>query len=103
MPIDRASHTPRYLKALSSRLRKALGSPDSERACAARLGPLVERLKTLDRRAVVDSAALESYAWMLEEFQVSLFDQRLGTAMPSSEKRLQRLWDQAVQTASRRR
>ena len=33
-------------------------------------------------------AAVEEYYWMLEEFNVSLFAQELGTAIPVSEKRL---------------
>jgi ATP-dependent helicase HrpA len=32
------------------------------------------------------------YRWMLEEYRVSLFAQKLGTAIPVSPKRLEQQW-----------
>jgi len=34
----------------------------------------------------------QQYRWMIEEFRVSLFAQELGTAMPVSDKRLNKQW-----------
>jgi ATP-dependent helicase HrpA len=38
------------------------------------------------------SAPAQHYRWMLEEFRVSLFAQRLGTKTPVSTKRLDEQW-----------
>ena len=37
-----------------------------------------------------------TYRFMLEEFRVSLFAQRLGTRIPVSKKRLEAAWGKAV-------
>ncbi|MBC8289899.1 MAG: DUF3418 domain-containing protein, partial [Planctomycetes bacterium] len=37
---------------------------------------------------------LEYYRWMIEELRVSLFAQELGTAIPVSEVRLEKQWEQ---------
>jgi ATP-dependent helicase HrpA len=37
---------------------------------------------------------LESYQWALEEYRVSLFAQQLGTKIPISGKRLDKMWQQ---------
>jgi ATP-dependent helicase HrpA len=55
---------------------------------ALELGPLAE----LD-------VELTQFRWMVEEFRVSLFAQRLGTLLPVSAKRLERQW-QIVEQAS---
>ena len=36
---------------------------------------------------------LDHYRWMLEEFRVSLFAQKLGTAITVSQKKLNEHWD----------
>ena len=40
-----------------------------------------------------DDPAVTEYRWLLEEFRISLFAQELGTAVPVSAKRLDRMWD----------
>ena len=42
-------------------------------------------------QGIVD-AELMHLRWMLEEYRVSLFAQKLGTAIPASPKRLEQQW-----------
>jgi len=47
----------------------------------------------------LDDPELALYRWMLEEYRVSLFAQRLGTSIPASAKRLDRQWSKVRSTA----
>jgi ATP-dependent helicase HrpA len=59
---------------------------------------LAPHLERLQKKAKVYpgllalSAPAQHYRWMLEEFRVSLFAQRLGTKTPVSTKRLDEQW-----------
>jgi ATP-dependent helicase HrpA len=44
--------------------------------------------------------AMTHYRWLVEEFRVSLFAQRLGTRVPVSKKRLEAAWTAAVNDSS---
>lgn len=87
---------PRYLKAVPLRYEKLRsGGAAADRASSAELGELWQRC--FARKARIDSAGLVDpewtlYRWMLEEYQVSLFAQRLGTAMKVSSVRLEKQW-----------
>ncbi len=92
---ERLSRYPRYLEALRLRLERiATGGANDARRCA--------EIAPLWRRYVVRAAAhrargrhdpeLERYRWMIEEYRVSLFAQRLGTAEPVSRQRLDAQW-----------
>lgn len=80
---------PRYLQAIDVRLEKApfLGPRDK---------PNTEELQTLWQRYLERAAQLQlskpeqlqTLRWMLEEYRVSLFAQKLGTRMPVSGKRI---------------
>jgi ATP-dependent helicase HrpA len=48
-------------------------------------------LDALDRGCPYDEA-LDSFRWLVEEYRVSLFAQKLGTAQKVSEKRLADAW-----------
>ena len=41
--------------------------------------------------------AAERYRWLVEEFRVAVFAQILGTAVPASVQRLDRLWQEVTQ------
>ena len=43
-----------------------------------------------------DEAAAERYRWLVEEYRVAVFAQSLGTAVPASRQRLDRLWAEVV-------
>jgi ATP-dependent helicase HrpA len=91
-------HLPRYLKAMSIRLRKLMNAGLARDAAAmAEISGFWEQYKqrqaTYDRQGRSD-ANLELFRWMLEEFRVSLFAQELKAAVPVSAQRLQKLWEQ---------
>jgi len=62
----------------------------------SRLGRLLPVARRRRREALEDGALydeqLDSFRWLLEEFRVSLFAQRLGTDGKVSEKRLAQAW-----------
>ena len=51
-----------------------------------------ERRAILLAKQGVTNPQVEQFRWMLEEYRVSLFAQKLGTAVPVSEKRLEKQW-----------
>ena len=87
---------PRYLKAVPVRYEKIRkGGGPADRAGSAELAGLWTRC--FDRKARLDAAGLVDpqwplYRWMLEEYQVSLFAQQLGTALKVSAVRLEKQW-----------
>ncbi|MBO7726405.1 MAG: ATP-dependent RNA helicase HrpA [Thermoguttaceae bacterium] len=87
---------PRYLKAIPVRYEKIRkGGGPADRAYSAELAGLWTRC--FDRKARLDAAGLVDpewplYRWMLEEYQVSLFAQQLGTAVKVSSVRLEKQW-----------
>lgn len=95
-PIRWLWEYPRYLKAIPIRYEKLRsGGAAADRASSAELAGLWTRC--FDQRARQDAAGIldpqwEIYRWMLEEYQVSLFAQRLGTAVKVSAVRLEKQW-----------
>lgn len=88
---------PRYLTCIRMRLdRLNSGGAARENALLSDFAPYQDRylmreqeLKK-ERRA---SAMLDHYRWMLEEFRVSLFAQKLGTAIRVSGRKLDEQWE----------
>tara|TARA_R100000005_G_scaffold94241_1_gene71626 strand:+ start:401 stop:4162 length:3762 start_codon:yes stop_codon:yes gene_type:complete len=97
-PAEWLAQYPRYMKALKQRaenLKGQLARDDSHRERLQKFAePLQQALQGSPRLLALCPAAV-TYRWMLEEFRVSLFAQRLGTRTPVSDKRLQQQW-QAV-------
>lgn len=87
---------PRYLDAILFRIEKAPQKPNADRAAMAQLKPLYERhynrLEKQGKAAYLAKPAWIEYRWALEELRVSLFAQSLKTAIPVSEKRLNKMW-----------
>jgi ATP-dependent helicase HrpA len=91
----RLGQLPRYLNARAVRVERAAVDTEKDRLKAHQLNKFTEALERLlgslsDDTSEEKRAALEEYFWMLEEFYVSLFAQELGTAIPVSEKRLEK-------------
>lgn len=76
---------PRYLKALALRSERASLQPARDQERARLVAPWVEAAT----RVPAENA--EPYRWMLEEYRVSVFAQELGTRLPVSPKRLEKL------------
>ncbi|HDK43796.1 MAG TPA: DUF3418 domain-containing protein, partial [Desulfobacteraceae bacterium] len=90
-------HTERYLKALAIRMERAEQAPAKDAAKSARLEAAVNRLQNLpdtDGRSAPCIRLLAEYRLMVDEFRVSIFAPELGVAIPVSEKRLQKKWQE---------
>jgi ATP-dependent helicase HrpA len=93
-------HAARYLRAIRERLERLSGGN------LARDQVYCDEILTRwhaylaqseqDRQRGLHNPDLTTYRWMLEEYRVSLFAQKLGTAMPVSAKRLDQQWQKAV-------
>ena len=87
---------PRYFRAICMRLDAlAGGGAGRDRQSLDELRPRWELyLETARQHAAqnVYDPELVQYRWMLEEYRVSLFAQKLGTAVPVSPKRLDQQW-----------
>jgi ATP-dependent helicase HrpA len=85
---------PRYIRALETRLEKLPMQISKDRQWLDEIQQFSQRLEdyqsaSLSRQLSVE---LESYEWAIEEYRVSLFAQQLGTRMPISSKRLEKMW-----------
>ncbi len=83
---------PRYLEAISYRIdKRSSTSREKEDDAMAQLDHYWQQYETLksaqDAQAIVDPE-LETLRWMIEEFRVSLFAQKLGTVIKVSPNRL---------------
>ena len=85
----------RYLQALALRIERAEHSPAKDEQKAKRLQPVLgrlEQIKAYKNRSVPCRKEIALYRRMIEEFRVSVFAPEMGTALPVSEKRLNRQW-----------
>ncbi len=94
-PWDWLRHYPRYFRAIGSRLENLpSGVPrDIEKyeEFQLRWQLYTEQAERQQSQGIVN-LELIYYRWMLEEYRVSLFAQKLGTAIPVSPKRLDQQW-----------
>ena len=94
-PWAQLAEVPRYLAALDRRLGKFVENPARDARHAESVAQWWERYRErLDhnRKAGRVEPALESFRWLLEELQVSLFAQELKTPFPVSYKRVEKAW-----------
>jgi len=94
--FSRLTHLPRYLRAMDARAKKARENPGRDEDRARIVAGFERRLNEL-KRTSAETGTVEELRWMLEEFRVSVFAQELGTAVPISEKRLERKFSEARQ------
>ncbi|CAH0182758.1 hypothetical protein SRABI76_01573 [Microbacterium oxydans] len=92
--IDRLAHFPRYLEAMRDRLKTLASEPGKDRARMSEFERMAKVFQ--DAGGVIplpkDAApALVETRWLLEEYRVSVFAQRLGTAQPVSPQRIQKV------------
>ncbi len=97
--IDEANlqQYPRYLQAISVRLEKARQDSARDRQLRLQIAPFQQdyiKRRALHEKNRIESAQLEHFRWMLEEFRVSLFAQTLKTRYPVSAKRLKKFWQE---------
>lgn len=88
---------PRYFQCMRLRIdRLKSGGLKTEQKLSAEYSEFEHRY--LERRQQhttqqISDPMLDHYRWMLEEFRVSLFAQKLGTAITVSQKKLNEHWD----------
>lgn len=88
---DELRHFPRYFKGIQRRLQKLAENPTKDRALRVQVQPFWDQWKAKQQQGKTNEK-LHEYRWMLEEFRISLFAQELGTAKPTSAKRLEAAW-----------
>ncbi|MDR0436604.1 MAG: DUF3418 domain-containing protein, partial [Propionibacteriaceae bacterium] len=95
------SGLPRYLKAALLRLETLHANPALDGPRMAQVDEMrdvyAELLDALPPGHPVPDE-VDDIGWLIEEFRVQVFAQRLGTAMPVSEKRLRRVVSQLLTT-----
>jgi ATP-dependent RNA helicase HrpA len=90
----------RYLTAMRMRLQRAdSGGLKTELSLMEKFAPYESRYRQRlaeHRQQKVTDPMLQHYRWMLEEFRVSLFAQKLGTAIAVSGKKLDEHWQRVT-------
>jgi ATP-dependent helicase HrpA len=100
---DHLVQYPRYIRALEIRLEKLPMQISKDRQWMEEIQQFSQRTNdqepaSLSRELAVD---LQVYEWAVEEYRVSLFAQQLGTKMPISSKRLEKMWQQLYERLRR--
>jgi ATP-dependent helicase HrpA len=92
----RMGHYPRYLEAMEERLLALRENPTRDHQRMNQVMPWWSRyLERLEEGAIYDEA-MDEFRWLIEEYRVSVFAQRLGTAVKVSEKRLATAWQKVL-------
>jgi ATP-dependent helicase HrpA len=95
-PWEWLRHCPRYFQAITTRLDAlAGGGMARDRQRFEEFLPwwegYLQRAEQHEAQGIFDPELVQ-FRWMLEEYRVSLFAQKLGTAVPVSAKRLEQQW-----------
>ncbi|RNC81577.1 MAG: ATP-dependent RNA helicase HrpA [Phycisphaera sp.] len=96
LPLSRLKNMPRYLEAILYRVDAARGkgvSRDTEllQSVLPHWRRCIDRARTLHDLGLHDPQ-LDTYRWMIEEYRVQLFAQRLGTQGKINAKTLEEQW-----------
>lgn len=91
---NRLDHLPRYMKAVAIRAERGVLNLGNEQKKSKDLMEFVRHLEGLRTRVTSATSddkrkSIEEFAWMIEEYKVSLFAQELKTSIPVSRKRLE--------------
>jgi ATP-dependent helicase HrpA len=89
--IDRLAHFPRYLTAMLDRLKTLTTEPGKDRARMTEYERMAKAFEDAGGTIPLPRDAaptLVETRWLLEEYRVSVFAQRLGTAQPVSPQRI---------------
>ncbi|MFL2529046.1 MAG: ATP-dependent RNA helicase HrpA [Candidatus Azotimanducaceae bacterium] len=88
IPLHWLSQYPRYLSAIRFRMNKLTFNLERDHAATHEVLGFAEKIT--DR--YIEGSEMELYRWMVEEFRISIFAQKLGTSLPVSAKRLEKQW-----------
>ncbi len=89
-------HFPRYVAAIEERLQQAADNPQRDLQRLREIQPFQNHYQQRLESGADYDAALDAYRWLLAEYRVSVFAQRLGTAGKVSAKRLRQAWQEVV-------
>lgn len=88
---DRLTHFPRYLDGMLERLKMLESEPGKDRARMSEYERMAKAFEDAGGMIPLSSDAaprLVEVRWLLEEYRISVFAQRLGTAQPVSPQRI---------------
>ncbi len=90
---ERLTHIARYIKAIDIRAQRASVNFEKDELKAKKLKIYVDGLNEMLKKlssfvSEEKKQAIEEYFWLIEEYKVSVFAQELKTALPVSEKKL---------------
>jgi ATP-dependent helicase HrpA len=88
----------RYCRGLQIRIERAYAAPDKDRTKASQLQPYASRLQELAIKEPSPECRrlLREYEDMLAEYKISLFAQEMKTRFPVSTKRLDKKWQEII-------
>ena len=92
LECGRLAHYARYLKAVEERLEQLELNPLRDLQRQKEVEPWWRRYQEALASGAEYDEAMDRYRWLLHEFRVSVFAQRLGTAAKVSPKRLAEAW-----------
>ncbi len=95
---DRLEDYPRYLDAIAQRLEVIEYDPRRDHDRMQGVRPFWERYLEHLEQGFSYTQALDGYRWLLEEYRVQVFAQKLGTRHKVSPERLERTWEQVVKS-----
>lgn len=89
--MERLAHLPRYLDGMLERLKTLSNEPGRDRTRMTEYERVAKSFE--DAGGTIPLAAdapahLQEVRWLLEEYRISVFAQRLGTAQPVSPQRI---------------
>ncbi|WP_406246025.1 ATP-dependent RNA helicase HrpA [Microbacterium sp. M] len=91
---ERLSHLPRYLDGMLDRLNTLANEPGKDRTRMSEFERMARAFEdaggTIPLAADAPQSLVEA-RWLLEEYRISVFAQRLGTAQPVSPQRIQKV------------
>ena len=94
--MQRIQHVPRYIEAMRIRLEDMNIDPDRDADRQAVIDSVKAQLAAKLSRLPAGREKTQAYkdiVWRIEELRVSLFAQRLGTAKPVSQRRVEKMID----------
>lgn len=92
--VDRLAHFPRYLDGMLDRLKTLANEPGKDRTRMSEFERMAKVFEDAGGTIPLEPgapAALVETRWLLEEYRVSVFAQRLGTAQPVSPQRIMKV------------
>ncbi|WP_164234485.1 ATP-dependent RNA helicase HrpA [Microbacterium hydrocarbonoxydans] len=89
--VERLAHLPRYLDGMLERLKTLANEPGKDRSRMSEFERMAKAYEDAGGAIPLPADAAPALAetrWLLEEYRVSVFAQRLGTAQPVSPQRI---------------